>query len=139
MYKKKRLTLKKKYKKIRTKSSKKFKKSKSNKYNKKIMKGGNYNIDQINILKKILKAFKYTIQEQNLILNILNQSSQNFPFNQVLYQLGIEDPNIDFNNLTDEEIEEGRNDLDRVLEANNSFLNNYEGETDEEQKTNSEE
>ena len=104
-----------------------------------VMKGGNYNIDQVKIIKKILNAYNYTIEEQNSILNILNQSSQYYPFNQVLYQLDLEDPNIDFTNLTEEEIEEGRENIERIVEASNNFLDNYQGDTDNEKKTNSDE
>jgi len=110
-----------------------------NKVMNKVMKGGNYNIDQIKIIKKILNAYNYTIDEQKSIIQILNQSSQYYPFNQVLYQLDIEDPNVDLTNLTEEEIEEGRENIERIVEASNNFLDNYEGDTDHEKKTNSEE
>ena len=71
------------------------------------------------------------------MIQIFNQSSQSIPFNQLIYQIEINEGNVDYNNLTDAEIEQGREDIDRMIEEYTENNNVYMGETDTEQKTNS--
>jgi hypothetical protein len=119
------------------KYSKKRKSHKKKYYSKKSMKGGDFNTDQISNIRNILSGLKYSNAQQDNIIQIFNQSAQSLPYNQLISQIEINDGNIDYNNLTDEQIEQGREDIDRMVEAYTENNNVYMGETDSEKKTNS--
>lgn len=131
-----------------SKKSKKYNKSKkSKKYSKKnnkkrfSFKGGDYNKEQIDKMKKLFTAYGYTPDEQTRFLKIFNYSSQYVPANQLIYQLEIhdEDNEVDYNNLTPEEIEKGKNHVTNMLDVTENIFNpKYQGETDSENDTNSE-
>jgi hypothetical protein len=137
-------------------NTKRFKKSKKNHKSKKYIKrnnktkkykkrysfkGGNYNNEQIDKIKKLFTAYGYTPDEQTRFLEIFNYSSQFVPANQLIYQLEIhdEDDDVDYNNLTPEEVEKGKERVVSMLDvAENIFNPKYQGETDSEKETNSE-
>jgi len=144
---------------IKSKKSKKNKKSRKYKNSKKYIKrnnktkkykkrysfkGGNYNNEQIDKLKKLFTAYGYTPDEQTRFLEIFNYASQFVPANQLIYQLEIhddddEDDYVDYNNLTPEEVEKGKERVVAMLDvAENIFNPKYQGETDSEKETNSE-
>jgi hypothetical protein len=136
----------KKYSKKSKKYTKKYSK-KSKKYSKKnnkkrfSFKGGNYNTEQIDKMKKLFTAYGYTPDEQTRFLEIFNYSSQYVPANQLIYQLEIhdEDNEVDYNNLTPEEIEKGKNHVTNMVDVTENIFNpKYQGETDSEKDTNSE-
>jgi hypothetical protein len=126
----------------RTKKNLKYKKNKKlskNSIKKKyIMKGGNYNSEEIRFLRKILTSYQFTEDEINYRTNIFNQISQNFPFLQLISQIGVYDDEEDsYENLTQEEIEQGREDVERILDDYiNIYIPKYEGETDSEKSSN---
>jgi hypothetical protein len=141
------------YKRTKTKRFKKSKKNhkskkyikrnnKTKKYKKRYsFKGGNYNNEQIDKIKKLFTAYGYTPDEQTRFLEIFNYSSQFVPANQLIYQLEIhdEDDDVDYNNLTPEEVEKGKERVVSMLDvAENIFNPKYQGETDSEKETNSE-
>ena len=137
-------------------NTKRFKKSKKNHKSKKYIKrnnktkkykkrysfkGGNYNNEQIDKIKKLFTAYGYTPDEQTRFLEKFNYSSQFVPANQLIYQLEIhdEDDDVDYNNLTPEEVEKGKERVVSMLDvAENIFNPKYQGETDSEKETNSE-
>ena len=134
----------------KSKKSKKYNKSKkyikrnnkSKKSKRFSFKGGNYNEEQINKIKKLLTAYGYTPDEQTRFLEIFNYSSQFVPANQLIYQLELdddEDNNVDYNNLTPEEVEKGKEYVTNMLDVTENIFNpKYQGETDSEKETNSE-
>jgi hypothetical protein len=133
----------KKYIKRNNKSKKYIKRHNKSKKSKRFsFKGGNYNIEQINKIKKLLTAYGYTTDEQTRFLEIFNYSSQFVPANQLIYQLEIhddEDNNVDYNNLTPEEVEKGKEYVTNMLDVTENIFNpKYQGETDSEKETNSE-
>ena len=147
MYKSKKWNKSKKYKRTKTKTSKRTKKyfknkklsrrSRKNK-SKYFMKGGNYNTEELMMLKKILTSYQFTEDEINYRIDRFNQVSQNFPFLQLISQIGVyDDEEENYNNLTQAEIEQGREDVERMLEAYDTlYIPKYQGETDSEKSSN---
>jgi hypothetical protein len=101
------------------------------------MKGGSYNTEELRLLKKILTSYEYTEDENNYKINIFNKLSQKFPFLQLISQIGVYDEEEEkYNNLTQEEIEQGREDVERMLNAyETTYIPEYEGDTDSEKST----
>jgi len=102
-------------------------------HTKKYMNGGNYNPEEIEILKKILIGYGYNNVQILYIINKFNIMSQKYPFKQLKPQIvNINNQEkTDFSNLSQDEIMEGRSDIQRVLGHFENEINNLqEGDTD---------
>jgi putative ribosome biogenesis GTPase RsgA len=103
-------------------------------FHKKIfIKGGNYNTVDIELLKKILIGYGYNNVQILYIINKFNIMSQKYPFKQLKPQIvNINNrEKTDFSNLSQDEITEGRSDIQRVLRHFENEINNLqEGDTD---------
>jgi len=141
MYKSKRLNKSKRFNKSkRLNKTKKYKPTKRYLKNKNIsrksMKGGNYNTEEIQMLKKILIGYGYREEEISNIMNTFNYMAQKYPVLQLISQLEIYPDQEDYMNLNEEEQMQGRLEVERMLEGIQDDINlQQEGDTDSEKSS----
>jgi hypothetical protein len=102
----------------------------------KSMKGGNYNTEEIQMLKKILIGYGYREEEISNIMNTFNYMAQKYPVLQLISQLEIYPDQEDYMNLNEEEQMQGRLEVERMLEGIQDDINlQQEGDTDSEKSS----